>query len=172
MENAGVQKKQSGGSPSVARALWDPFGFMQEMFGWGRSGDAPLFEVKETDDTFVCKVKVNLTLPDQADVAHAKAELENGELTLVVPKAAAMLESRANDLPGNAGVSGANDLRHTGPGSAATSTSSEGRGKRRWISSASGLDAERVLRPVAVGSEDWRHRGRTMPAPSYRRRPS
>jgi hypothetical protein len=89
MENAAVQKKQSEGSPSVVRALWDPFGFMQEMFGWGRSGEGPLFEVKETDDNFVCKVKVNLTLPDQADVAHAKAELENGELTLVVPKAAA-----------------------------------------------------------------------------------
>jgi len=89
MENAGVQKKQTGESPSVVRALWDPFGFMQQMFGWGRSGDQPLFEVKETDDTFVCKVRVNLTLPDQADVAHAKAELENGELTLVVPKAAA-----------------------------------------------------------------------------------
>ena len=89
MENAGVQKKQTAESPSVTRALWDPFGFMQEMFGWGRSGGEPLFEVKETDDTYVCKVKVNLTLPDQADVAHAKAELENGELTLVVPKAAA-----------------------------------------------------------------------------------
>ena len=49
MENAAVQKKQSGGSPSVVRALWDPFGFMEEMFGWGRSGDGPLFEVKETD---------------------------------------------------------------------------------------------------------------------------
>ena len=94
MENAGVQKKQTGQSPSVARALWDPFGFMQEMFGWGRSVDGPLFEVKETDDTYVCKVKVNLTLPDQADVTHAKAELENGQLTLVVPKAAAMLATQ------------------------------------------------------------------------------
>ena len=103
MENAGVQKKQSGGSPSVVRALWDPFGFMQEMFGWGGSGDGPLFEVKETDDTFICKVKVNLTLPDQADVAHAKAELENGELTLVVPKAAAAML--------NAAVSAANSAR-------------------------------------------------------------
>jgi hypothetical protein len=93
MENAGVQKKQTAQSPSVARALWDPFGFMQDMFGWGRSGAGPLFEVKETEDTYVCKVKVNLTLPDQADVAHAKAELENGQLTLVVPKAAAMLEA-------------------------------------------------------------------------------
>src|SRR4051794_39027096 len=96
MENAGVQKKQTAGSPSAVRALWDPFGFMQEMFGWGRAGDQPLFEVKETDDTFVCKVRVNLTLPDQADVAHAKAELENGELTLVVPKAAAMLNAESS----------------------------------------------------------------------------
>jgi hypothetical protein len=95
MENAGVQKKQTGQSPSVARALWDPFGFMQEMFGWGRSVDGPLFEVKETDDTYVCTVKVNLTLPDQADVTHAKAELENGQLTLVVPKAAAMLATQS-----------------------------------------------------------------------------
>jgi hypothetical protein len=95
MENAGVQKKQTGQSPSVARALWDPFGFMQEMFGWGRSVDGPLFEVKETDDTYVCTVKVNLKLPDQADVTHAKAELENGQLTLVVPKAAAMLATQS-----------------------------------------------------------------------------
>src|SRR3954465_12969004 len=88
MENAGVQKKQTGETPNVLRALWDPFGFMQEMFGWGRTADGPLFEVRETDDTYVCKVKVQLTLPDQADVAHAKAELDRGELTLVVPKAA------------------------------------------------------------------------------------
>lgn len=99
MENAGVQKKQAGESPSVARALWDPFGFMQDMFGWGRSGGGTLFEVKETDDTYVCKVKVNLTLPDQADVAHAKAELENGELTLVVPKAAAGMLAAQSSRP-------------------------------------------------------------------------
>jgi len=86
MENAGVQQKQTGETASVVRALWDPFGFMQQMFGWGRSSDAPLFEVKETEETYVCKVKVNLTLPELADVAHAKAELDNGELTLVVPK--------------------------------------------------------------------------------------
>lgn len=86
MENAGVQKNRAGTSPSVVRALWDPFGFMQ-MFGFGRTGEGPLFQVEETDDTYVCKVKVNLTLPDQADVARAKAELHNGELTLVVPKA-------------------------------------------------------------------------------------
>jgi hypothetical protein len=85
MENAGVQKNQAAASPSVVRALWDPFGFMQ-MFGFGRIGEGPLFQVEEKDDTYVCKVKVNLTLPDQADVAHAKAELHDGELTLVVPK--------------------------------------------------------------------------------------
>jgi HSP20 family molecular chaperone IbpA len=83
MENTGVQKKQTVGS------LWDPFWLMREMFGWGRSVDGPSFDVKETDDTYVCKVKVKLTLPEQADVAHAKAKLDNGELTLVVPKAAA-----------------------------------------------------------------------------------
>ena len=89
METAGVQKKQTGEPPSLVRALWDPFGFMQAMFGWGRSATEPSFEVKETDDTYVCKVKVQLTLPNQADMAHAKAELDRGELTLVVPKAAA-----------------------------------------------------------------------------------
>jgi HSP20 family molecular chaperone IbpA len=89
MENAAAQRNRSAESPSVVQALWDPFGFMQAMFGWGRSSDVrPLFEVKETGDTYVCKVKVPLTLPDQADLAHARAELDNGELTLVVPKAA------------------------------------------------------------------------------------
>ena len=99
MENAGAQKKQTGETSSVARALWDPFGFMQ-MFGWGRaSGDAPLFNVEETDDTYVCKVNVKLTLPGQADVAHAKAELANGELTLVVPKAVAAMRAPAGPQP-------------------------------------------------------------------------
>ena len=88
MENAEVQKKPAGQSPSVVSALWDPFGFMQAMFSWGRPPDGPLFEVEETDSTYVCKVKVPLTLPDQADVAHAQAKLDSGELTLVVPKAA------------------------------------------------------------------------------------
>ena len=92
MENAGVQKKQATETPSIVRAFWDPFGFVQQMFGWGRSVEGPLFEFKETDDTYVCKVK--LTLPDQADVAHAKAELDKGELTLVVPKAAAAMSER------------------------------------------------------------------------------
>ena len=89
MENAGVQNKQTAGTPSGAFGLWDPFWFMRQMFGWGRSANAPSFDVKETDDTYVCKVNVKLTLPEQADVAHAKAELDNGELTLVVPKALA-----------------------------------------------------------------------------------
>jgi HSP20 family molecular chaperone IbpA len=99
MENARAQKKQTGQTSSGARALWDPFGFMQ-MFGWGRaSGDAPLFNVEETDDTYVCKVNVKLTLPGQADVAHAKAELENGELTLVVPKAMTAMPEPAAAVP-------------------------------------------------------------------------
>ena len=88
MENAGAQRKPAGETASVVRAMWDPFWFMHEMLGWGRSGDAPSFEVKETDDAYVCKARVKLTLPAQADVARAKAMLDNGELTLVVPKAA------------------------------------------------------------------------------------
>jgi HSP20 family molecular chaperone IbpA len=81
---------------------------MHEMFGWGRSVDepvfdarkvdqpalpakdtagAPSFDVKETDDTYVCTVNAKLTLPDEADAAHVKAELKDGELRLVVPKA-------------------------------------------------------------------------------------
>lgn len=118
MDNAVVQKKQAGRTPSVASALWDPFGFMHEMFGWGRSIDepvfaakqadepalpakqtagAPSFDVTETDGAYVCKFK--LTLPDQADVPHAKAELDNGELTLVVPKAAAATPEPASPPP-------------------------------------------------------------------------
>ena len=109
MENVAVKKKQAGGTPSVAHGLWDPFWFMNEMLGWGRSVDEPVvaasvdepvaaaketdgvpsFDVTETDGAYVCKVKVKLTLPDQADVARVKAGLDNGELTLVVPKAAA-----------------------------------------------------------------------------------
>jgi hypothetical protein len=99
MENAGVQKKQTGETASAFNAMWDPFRFMHELFGWGRSShapsfdvketDAPSFDVKEADDTYVCKIKVKLTLPEHADIAHAKAAFDNGELTLVVPKAAA-----------------------------------------------------------------------------------
>jgi HSP20 family molecular chaperone IbpA len=87
MGNVAIQKKQTGEAPSFARAAWDPFWFMHQMFGWGRSSDAPPFDLKETNDAYVYKVK--LTLPDQGDVARVKAELDHGQLTLVVPKAAA-----------------------------------------------------------------------------------
>ncbi len=108
MENVAVQKKQTGGTPSLALAVWDPFWFMHELFGFGRSVDAPSFkaketdrapslDVKETDGAYVCKFK--LTLPVQADVAHAKAELVDGELTLVVPKAAAAPPEPASPSP-------------------------------------------------------------------------
>jgi len=97
MEPEAVRKKQSGGIPDVAQTLRDPFWFMRQMFGWGRSVEAPSlepkktegapsFDVKETDGAYVCKLK--LTLPDMADVAHLKARLYQGELTIVVPKAA------------------------------------------------------------------------------------
>jgi hypothetical protein len=99
MENAGAQKKQTGETASAFNAMWDPFWFMREVFGWGRSSHAPSFDVKETDassfdvkevdDTYVYRIKVKLTLPEHADIAHAKAKFDNGELTLVVPKAAA-----------------------------------------------------------------------------------
>jgi hypothetical protein len=95
MDNAGVQKKETGNTASVFSTVWDPFWFMRAVMSWGRSQDAPSFEVEETDDTFVCKAKVKLALPDHVDVAHAKAELDNGELTLVVPKAAAAPEPAA-----------------------------------------------------------------------------
>jgi HSP20 family protein len=36
----------------------------------------------------------SFTLPDQADVAHVKAELKSGELTIVVPKAPAAVAKR------------------------------------------------------------------------------
>ncbi len=95
MEHVEVQKKQTGGTPSVVHALWDPFWFIREMFGLVLSIDAPAVDakettgvpsLKETDSAYVCKFK--LTLPDQADVARVKAELDNGELTIIVPKAA------------------------------------------------------------------------------------
>lgn len=89
MENSWAEKKQAPATPMFARAMWDPFWFMREMFGLGHSTGAPSFDVNETDDTYVCKVNVKLTLPGQADVAHLKAELDDGELTLVVPKVAA-----------------------------------------------------------------------------------
>jgi hypothetical protein len=95
MEKAGVRKEQGAGTSSIAGAMWDPFWFMREMFGWGRSADRPSFEVRETDEGYVCKVNVKLALPAQADAAHVKAELDDGELTLVVPKAAALLPQPA-----------------------------------------------------------------------------
>lgn len=95
MEKAGVRKEQAAGTSSVPGAMWDPFWLMREMFGWGRSADRPSFEVLETDDGYVCKVNVKLALPAQADAAHMKAELDDGQLTLVVPKAAALLPEPA-----------------------------------------------------------------------------
>jgi hypothetical protein len=89
MENAGGEKKRTAGTSSVAWAMWDPFRFMRDLFGWGRSADVPSFDVEETDDTYVCRVNAKLMLPPLADAAHVKAELDDGELTLVVPKAAA-----------------------------------------------------------------------------------
>jgi len=121
MENDGVERKQTGPTPSVARGLWDPFGFMQAMFGWGRSAQEPLFEVKETDRTYVCKLKGQLTLPAQADLAHAKAELDKGELTLVVPKAAATPEPRATERPKASGKGRGSARRAPGRGARTTS---------------------------------------------------
>jgi hypothetical protein len=156
MENAGVQKKQTGESPSVARALWDPFGFMQEMFGWGRSGEGPLFEVKETDDTYICKVKVNLTLPDQADVAHAKAELENGELTLVVPKAAAAM--LATQPPPRTTTSAPES--HSQPQTATASPEPESPPRRTRRANGTGKDGGSATRGPQRGSRARARRGR------------
>lgn len=97
MANVAVQKKQPGETPSAASAVWDPFWLMREMFHWGRSADAPAFDVQEMEDAYVYKVK--LTLPEGADVDRVKAELENGELTLVVPKAAAATPPPAPSPP-------------------------------------------------------------------------
>ena len=69
-------------------AVWDPFWFMREMFRWGSSSIAPAFDVAETKDAYVYKAK--LTLPGQVDAGHLKAELDNGQLTLVVPKVASL----------------------------------------------------------------------------------
>ena len=60
MENAGIQKQQTAGTSSTARPMWDPFWFMRAMLSWARPADAPSFDVKETDDTYVCKVKLAL----------------------------------------------------------------------------------------------------------------
>jgi len=67
-------------------AFWDPFWFMRELFRWGSPSAATAFDVAETKDAYVYKAK--LTLPAQVDTGHLKAELDNGQLTLVVPKAA------------------------------------------------------------------------------------
>ena len=50
--------------------MWDPFWFMHEMFDWARSVGAPSFDVKETGDAYIYKVK--LTVPGQADVARVR----------------------------------------------------------------------------------------------------
>jgi HSP20 family molecular chaperone IbpA len=81
---------------------------MRTMLGWGRTArapstsDGPSFNVEEKDDAYVCKANVKLALPEQADAAHLKAELDEGELTLVVPKlAAATDEPKARRTRGN-----------------------------------------------------------------------
>ena len=96
MENVEIQKEQTAPTSSIAGPMWDPFWFMRAMFSWGRPADAASFDVKETDDTYVCRVNVKLTLPEQADTAHVMAELNDGELTLRVPKAAAVKPAPAN----------------------------------------------------------------------------
>ena len=69
-------------------AVRDPFWFMRAMFRWGSSSIAPAFDVAETKDAYV--YKATLTLPGQVDAGHLKAELDNGQLTLVVPKVASL----------------------------------------------------------------------------------
>ena len=69
-------------------AVWDPFWFMREMFRWASASAAASFGVAAKEDSYVYKAK--LTLPDRVDAEHVKAALDNGELTLVVPKAAAI----------------------------------------------------------------------------------
>ena len=108
MEPVAVEEKQSGGTPGIAQALWDPFWFVRAMLGWGRFAEAPSsgakapagapsLAVKETDGAYVCTVK--LALPDQADAARVKAKLDNGELTVVVPKSAAATPEPASSRP-------------------------------------------------------------------------
>ena len=96
MENAGVEKQQTAGTSSIAGPVWDPFWFMRAMLMWWRPTDAPLFDVKETDDTCVCTAKVKLALPDQADATQVTAELNDGALTLLVPKAAPLAPEPAS----------------------------------------------------------------------------
>jgi hypothetical protein len=68
--------------------VWDPFWFMREMFRWASASVAASFAVAKKVDSYVYKAK--LTLPDRVDAEHVKAALDNRELTLVVPKAAAV----------------------------------------------------------------------------------
>ena len=66
-------------------------------------------EKEEKEDTYyACERSYGsftraFTLPEQADASHIKAELKNGELTIVVPKAAAAVAKRipiaAGDKP-------------------------------------------------------------------------
>ena len=104
MEPITVQKKQTSGTPDITHAVWDPFWFMRAMFGWVRpidvpssdakvTDDAPPVDVKETDGAYVCTFK--LALPDQADGGRVTAKLDQGELTVVVPKAAAVAPDSA-----------------------------------------------------------------------------
>jgi HSP20 family protein len=57
-------------------------------------------EKEEKDETYyACERSYgsfsrSFTLPEQADVAHVKAELKNGELTIVVPKIPAAVAKR------------------------------------------------------------------------------
>jgi HSP20 family protein len=57
-------------------------------------------EKEEKDDTFYAYERSfgsfsrSFTLPEQADTEHVKAELKNGELTVVVPKKAAAVAKR------------------------------------------------------------------------------
>jgi HSP20 family protein len=57
-------------------------------------------EKEEKDDTYyACERSYgtfsrSFTLPEQADTAHVKAELKQGELTVVVPKSAAAVAKR------------------------------------------------------------------------------
>lgn len=49
MEPITVQNKQTGGTPDITHAVWDPFWFMRARFGWVRPVDAPLSDAKDTD---------------------------------------------------------------------------------------------------------------------------
>jgi HSP20 family protein len=57
-------------------------------------------EKEEKDDTYYACERTygtfsrSFTLPEQADTAHIKAELKQGELTVVVPKSAAAVAKR------------------------------------------------------------------------------